>query len=160
MQLRLYRTGIAAAISIGCYAPPPAPAGTALITTIELQRVQDGWGTRPDYTVVLRAGGSASYEGRWGVPMVGRYTARIDSAAFRALAEHAVRIGFFVLDDEYTTTMTDLPATKTTITAGSRVKRVGNYGYSGPDELRSFEDAVAEAAARLAWRSDAGSNDR
>jgi hypothetical protein len=140
---------------LACHAPPPAPASTALITEIMLQRMQDGWGMRPDYTVVLRADGSATYVGRAGVPMLGPYSAPIETEEFRRLAEQAIEIGFFALKDDYPEGPTDQATTITTITANERRKRVRNYGYSGPDELRSFENAVVLAAARLAWRADA-----
>ena len=158
MKTSMRRASIAVIVAMGCYAPPAAPASTALISAIELRRVQDGWAMQPDYTVVLRADGSAHYVGRWGVPMLGPYSARIDSAAFRKLAEHAIRVGFFAMNDEYTAGVTDASTTITTITAGNRVKRVSNYAYSGPAELRTLEDAVVLAAARLAWRSDASTD--
>ena len=136
-----------------CYAPPHAPAATDAIDEIALTRLAGGLGNGPAYSVTLRADGTASYEGMGNVPMLGRYRADIDAEAFRALAEHAIRIGFWALEDEYFREYTDLTSTVTAVVAGKQRKRLLNYGYAAPREVRDFEAAIDAVVARLRWHA-------
>ncbi|HEU4799010.1 MAG TPA: DUF6438 domain-containing protein [Gemmatimonadales bacterium] len=147
------RTLILISACFGCYAPPHAPAATDAINEIALTRMAGGFGNGPAYTVTLRSDGTASYEGVVNVPMLGRYRADMDAEAFRALAEHAIRIGFWALEDEYFSEYTDLTSTVTAVVAGKRRKRLLNYGSAAPREVREFEAAIDAVAARLRWNA-------
>ena len=141
------------ATCLGCYAPPPAPAATEAVEEITLHRTISGLGYGAHYTVTLRSDGTASYHGLANVPMFGDYQARVDQEAFRRLVEHAIRIGFWTLEDKYRGRASDQPSTTTTLVASGRRKEVFNYGLAAPNEVREFENAIEDVARRLAWRA-------
>jgi len=105
------------------------------------------FGTCPDYEVVMRGDGTVQYEGRSNVRIPGSQSWKVDPAAVRALAREMQDAGYFDLKDEYTAMVTDLPTTYTSLTVGSRTKKVKNY-FHAPEKLRDIEnriDAVSDA---------------
>ena len=105
------------------------------------------FGTCPDYEVTMRGDGSVRYDGRAHVRIPGQHTWKVDPAAVRALAREMEDAGFFELKDEYSALVTDLPTTYTSLTIGSRTKKVKNY-FKAPEKLHDLEnriDAVSDA---------------
>ena len=99
------------------------------------------FGTCPDYDVTMRGDGTVTYEGRSDVRIAGERTWKVDPAAVRALAREMEQAGYFELQDEYTAHVTDLPTTYTSLTIGSRTKKVKNY-YKAPEKLRELENRI------------------
>jgi hypothetical protein len=118
-------------------------------TVIRLQRTSC-LGTCPAYTVTIDAGGVVTYEGDSHVRVVGRQTSRIAPASLTRLLEVAERIRFFGLRDTYEESITDLPTTYVTITAGGRTKKIKDY-YGAPAGLKELEDAIDAAARTKRW---------
>ena len=130
-------------ITLGC---APATAQNDGSIRISLERTPC-FGSCPAYTVELREDGSVTYTGGSSVRVAGVHRWKIDAAAVRALARDMEKAGFFEMKDEYTAPMTDMPTTFTTLTVGSRTKKIRDY-FSGPPALREIEakiDAVSGA---------------
>jgi hypothetical protein len=103
------------------------------------------FGTCPEYTVTLKDDGTVTYNGRQFVRVTGEHTWKIDPAAVRALASEMEAAGYFGLKDEYTALMTDHPTTRTSLTIGSRSKRIRDY-ISGPQTLKDIEQRIDEVS--------------
>jgi membrane dipeptidase len=103
------------------------------------------FGFCPVYSVTLRDDGSVSYEGKQHVKVTGTQTWKIDPAAVRALAQEMRDEGFFELQDEYRSMVTDHPTVFTTLTIGGRTKKVLDY-VAGPQKLKDFEAKIDEIA--------------
>jgi len=132
-------------LSAGCArAAQTTPAGPVEIT---LQRT-GCFGTCPDYTVTLTGDGTVVYVGRYFVKTPGEHTWKIEAAAVQALAREMEAAGFFELQDEYTSRMTDHPTTFTTLKIGSRTKKVKDY-VSGPPKLKDIEKKIDEVSGVL-----------
>jgi Domain of unknown function (DUF6438)/Ankyrin repeats (3 copies) len=126
--------------------------------TIRLQRTSC-FGSCPVYTVTIDARGGVTYEGERFVRVVGRRTARIDTAAVAGLLATAERSGFFQMRDAYRlidhpdgsrTSVSDLPTTIVAITANGRAKTVEDY-LDAPDALAELERAIDAAAGSRRW---------
>ena len=105
------------------------------------------FGMCPDYEVTVRGDGTVSYQGRAHVRIPGEHTWKVDPAAVRALAREMQAAGYFELKDEYSALVTDLPTTYTSLTVGSRTKKVKDY-FEAPEKLRDLEhriDVVSDA---------------
>ena len=122
----------------------PAQRSSAGAIEITLQRTPC-FGTCPEYTVTLRDDGTVTYSGRQFVRVPGEHTWKIDPAAVRALAREMEAAGFFDLQDTYTARITDNPTTYTTLTIGSRSKKVQDY-VSGPPRLKDIEKKIDEVS--------------
>ena len=123
---------------------PDAQAQAQAPIVITLERTMC-FGFCPAYTVTLRDDGSVVYEGREHTKVPGDQKWRVDPAAVRALAKEMQDAGFFDLKDEYTSRMTDNPTTYTTLTIGSRSKKVKDY-VTGPPTLKDLENRIDEVA--------------
>ena len=55
--------------------------------------------------------------------------------------------GFWDLNDEYTSQVTDLPTTWTTLVLGEKTKTIKDY-YGAPEELKSLEALIEAIAER------------
>jgi hypothetical protein len=126
--------------------------------TIRLQRTSC-FGNCPVYTVTIDARGEVTYVGERFVRVVGRRTARIDTATVAGLLATADRIGFFRMRDAYRviehpdgthTTVTDLPTTIVAVTANRATKTVEDY-LGAPPSLADFERAIDAAAGTKRW---------
>jgi hypothetical protein len=118
----------------------PKPQAKADAIEITLTRTPC-FGTCPDYEVTLRGDGTVTYEGRANVRLAGERTWKIDPAAVRALAREMQDAGYFELKDEYSALVTDLPTTYTSLTIGSRTKKIKDY-YQAPEKLRDLENRI------------------
>ncbi|HET7696969.1 MAG TPA: membrane dipeptidase [Vicinamibacterales bacterium] len=128
---------------------PAAPAAAQSVPVqapiaITLERTAC-FGFCPVYTVTLRDDGTVTYNGRQHVKVTGNHTWKIDPAAVRALAQEMQDEGFFDLQDEYRSLMTDHPTVFTTLSAGGRSKRVLDY-VAGPQKLKDFEAKIDQIA--------------
>jgi hypothetical protein len=141
-------TAIVLLLSAGCArgAQTTTPAEPLEIT---LQRT-GCFGTCPDYTVTLNGDGTVVYSGRYFVRTPGQHTWKIEASAVQALAREMEAAGFFELQDEYTSRMTDHPTTFTTLKIGSRTKKVKDY-VSGPAKLKDIEKKIDEVSGVLKY---------
>lgn len=103
------------------------------------------FGTCPVYSVTLRDDGTVLYVGGSHTRVSGSHTWTIDPAAVRALARDMQREGYFELQDAYQGMMTDHPTTYTTLTIGTRSKRIKDY-VSGPKKLKEMQERIDEVA--------------
>jgi membrane dipeptidase len=121
-----------------------AQAGTSDPVEITLQRTPC-FGTCPEYTVTVSGDGTVTYSGRQYVRVSGQHSWRIDPAAVRALAREMEAAGFFELQNEYTDLRTDNPTTYTSLTIGTRQKKIKDY-VSGPPKLKDIEKRIDEVS--------------
>jgi hypothetical protein len=112
--------------------------------TITLQRTTC-FGTCPAYTITIRDDGTVTYMGGDHARVQGSQTWKIDPSAVRALAKEMQDAGYFDLQDEYRAMMTDHPTTYTSLTVGSRTKKIKNY-VAGPPRLKEMEERIDEVA--------------
>ena len=132
-------------------------------TSITLERTAC-FGACPVYTVSIDATGNVVFEGAKYVRVQGRQTDRIPESRVAAILEHADRLGFFDLEDEYrvirnqdgsTSTVTDLPTAIVGIVRGGRSKRVLDY-FGAPKALKDLEREIDEAAQTKRWTAPWG----
>jgi hypothetical protein len=116
---------------------------------ITLQRTAC-FGFCPVYSVTIRDDGTVTYEGREHTKVQGAQTWKIDPAAVRALAKEMQDAGYFDLENEYRALVTDHPTTYTSLTIGSRTKKVKNY-VAGPPRLKEMEERIDQVAGTLKY---------
>jgi hypothetical protein len=121
-----------------------APAVAQEPVRISLERTAC-FGVCPVYTVTVADDGRVTYNGRQFVHVAGAREWRIDKTAVRALASEIEKAGFFDMRDEYTALITDQPTTYTTLTIGSRTKRIKDY-YGAPAALKEIEHRIDEVS--------------
>jgi hypothetical protein len=95
--------------------------------------------------VTIREDGTVSYEGGQHAKVSGKQTWKIDPAAVRALAKEMEDAGYFELENEYRSMVTDHPTTYTSLTTGGRTKKVLDY-VAGPPKLKEIEERIDAVA--------------
>lgn len=128
----------------------PAPASANEVSRIELERTAC-FGTCPEYTVTFDRDGAGRYHGQRFVQDLGDYLGRIDTVAFRHLAERLLTSGFFRFKTRYWEPATDLPSTILTVSLGDTSKRVLKYGDVGPAVFDSIAREVDSLTDRITW---------
>jgi hypothetical protein len=131
---------LCAAIVLAAVAATGAAAQEGERVQITLERTPC-FGRCPDYVVTLDGDGTVHYTGRQFVRVRGAQTWKIDAAAVYTLAREMERAGFFGWNDAYTGMITDLPTTFTTLTIGSRTKKIKDY-YGAPPALKEIEARI------------------
>ena len=117
--------------------------------TITLQRTAC-FGFCPVYSVTIRDDGTVAYEGHEHTKVQGAQTWKIDPSKVRALAKEMQDAGYFDLENEYRAMVTDHPTTYTSLTIGSRTKKVKNY-VAGPPRLKEMEERIDQVAGTLKY---------
>jgi membrane dipeptidase len=133
--------------SVAVFAMPPStmastPAQGPIAITLERTAC---FGFCPVYSVRLTEDGTVTYEGKQHVKVLGTQTWKIDAATVRALAKEMQDAGFFELQDEYRSMVTDHPTVFTSLTAGGRTKKVMDY-VAGPQKLKDLEARIDQVA--------------
>jgi hypothetical protein len=134
--------GVMAACATAGGAQTQTPQAEPIEITIERTPC---FGMCPEYRVTMKADGTVTYDGRQYVRVTGERTWKIDPAAVRALAREMEAAGYFDLQDEYTSRMTDHPTTRTSLTIGTRSKKISDY-ISGPQTLKDIEKRIDDVS--------------
>jgi hypothetical protein len=128
------------------------------ISAISLERTSC-YGTCPSYKVTAYRDGRVQYEGKDEVKIKGKRISAISPTNFAMLAKKVEEIGFFRLNNEYSsitnpdgssTFVTDQPTYITIVTRGTVTKKVENY-YGGPKRLYEFEQLIDEITNSAQW---------
>ena len=112
------------------------------------------WGTCPDYRIELFGDGTAVYEGRGYVDVLGMHRYRIDPEKVAKLLESARSKDLWSLRSAYTARISDDATYAVTIVLGNQVHTISDYvgGFVGmPEVVTEFENEVDEVAQSEAW---------
>ena len=109
--------------------------------------------------MTLRGDGTVTYSGRQHVRTPGTHTWKIDPAAVRALAREMEAAGFFEMQDEYTSRITDNPTTYTSLQIGNRAKKIKDY-VAGPPKLKDIEAKIDQVSGVLKYVDPGGTAGR
>ncbi len=132
--------------------PPRPPTG---VTEISIEETPC-YGYCATYTMVLHSNGTVDYLGQHNIRIAGAHHGTIPTEVFDRLAQLAIEIGFFGLDDDYRALSTDLSTVYIAVTRNGTRKLIRHYGpdRAGPRRLMAFEHEVESA---LSWvQFDAG----
>jgi hypothetical protein len=128
-----------------------------VVTEITLVRTQ-GLGTGPKDRLVLRADGTAEYEGLARVEKRGRFRGSIPKPEFTRLTR-LLEEKFFDLEPTYRAKgpggrgfVTDAPGVVLTVIRDGKSKSVADYGRGGPAELREAQAAILDVLKTISWQ--------
>ena len=115
------------------------------------------YGTCPVYKLTLRSDGTATFVGVAYVDKVGTYTAEF--GGIDRLAQSIVQHRFQHFSTRYTSSITDMPHTITTVVSGGRRKTVDDYADTGPQALWEVETMIDGVVAQAQWKKVSNSTD-
>ncbi|MBA3899375.1 MAG: hypothetical protein H0X62_04055 [Bacteroidetes bacterium] len=101
------------------------------------------YGTCPIYKLMILKTGRAVYEGVDHVDKIGRFTTNFSKAEMDAILRKAEEVGYWEMQDEYDSPITDFPTTITSVRKGSKAKSIHNR-VDGPASLAGFEKFMDE----------------
>jgi hypothetical protein len=104
----------------------------------------------PAYWLTIYDDGTVVYIGHHTVTSLGLHTAQISRREVNQLLNEITRSGFFSLDNEYKSAITDLPTFTVSIRMGVRAKTVVHYGLA-PRRLFDLEYKIDEVANSAQW---------
>lgn len=99
------------------------------------------YGTCPIYKMEIFSDGSAFYHGERFVDNLGDYEFFVSKETINYILNKSSEIGFFNMEDRYTSNITDLPKTIILIKKDNQKKKIIDY-YGAPKELKEFESLV------------------
>ena len=108
------------------------------------------YGTCPVYSLAIYGNGTVIYNGDRFVNVTGKQVSQISQEKFKQLVREFYSIGYFSLSDEYTSSVTDLPSTKTSIQISGIKKSVYDYS-NAPQKLRNLEKEIDEFSNSSQW---------
>ena len=140
---------------------PESPAPTRGDTLVVLERTEC-YGKCPAYTVVISGGGAVLYSGTAHVTRTGEVRDTLGPGAVRRLVAAFDAAGHSAFPDSLSwgssaceTISTDNPTTTTTLTIGTRTKRVVHYygcrGFTGEAALTALETEIDRVAGTDRW---------
>jgi ankyrin repeat protein len=132
----------------------PAPvsrAGAKVAITLMRTRCL---GSCPSYQVTMDSQGVVVFEGDSSVVATGKYTATVDAAKVRELAEKFVADDFYSMDSKYELSATDAPTYVLSISIDGDTKKVVDYlgaEMGMPEVIRDLEQEVDALAGTRRW---------
>ena len=105
------------------------------------------FGFCPVYEVKINGIGEAVFNGKRNVSKEGLWYQTLTADETNDLFAAFEEAGFWDLNDEYTSQVTDLPTTWTTLVLGEKTKTIKDY-YGAPEELKSLEALIEAIAER------------
>jgi hypothetical protein len=118
-----------------------------------------GWGKNiPNYEVVLRQNGTATYAGEGLMQLKGKYKGEIERDDFRQLAEFFLEEGFFELPDydEKAPQISHSEMIILSVLRREERKTVAAINKEGPPKLAAFELMLKRALTKIVWEIDNG----
>ena len=107
-------------------------------------------GTCPVYKLTLRSDGTVTFIGVAHVGKVGTYIARF--GRFNRLAQAIAERRFQHFSARYTSPVTDMPHTVTTVVSEGKRKSVDDYAHTGPQALWEIETLIDGVVAEAEWK--------
>jgi len=112
------------------------------------------FGSCPAYKVTIYGDGRVVYQGKSHVRVEGVQTAKISADRVRELVQAFDVAGFYSMDAEYPTLITDGPVYTTTIQRAGKVTKVinaGGFPKKVPEALTVLENKIDEIAESSRW---------
>jgi Domain of unknown function (DUF6438) len=113
------------------------------------------FGKCPAFSYELFSDGKVAYFGQSNVTRMGSYTAKVDDAFMKKIADKALSIKYLSLSDHYPTAdiaVSDVPTVTTYIRVGNDGKKIIN-NYDPPRELTEFEQWLEAQFETLKWQA-------
>lgn len=126
---------------------------TADRVRISMERTEC-YGTCPAYFVEVRGDGTAIYEGRSHVTVLGKHQYRVDPAKVAQLVERARGADLWSAERRYAAAITDNPTTTLWIAFGKQEREIVDYAgerVGMPVAITGFQDLVDELAGTRQW---------
>ena len=146
---------------------------SAKISEISLEMIQGSLGIGKPlgraFTISLRRDGTALFECKANVKLIGKYRGKISENAFAQLADFLISRNYLKIKDELPhrisapagevrMTMYDSPVVITTIVSDGKEKVIrrltivtSEYKKSIPREITEIENAISETATKIKW---------
>lgn len=109
------------------------------------------YGTCPEYEMTFHSNLSVEFNGTKNVDMIGTYTSKISQLQLEDIKGKFDEIGFYELEDKYTSAATDLPTTWVYYSDGKRTKTVMDY-TGAPEKLNDLEGFLDQFIKELDWK--------
>jgi hypothetical protein len=126
---------------------------TDKVTEISMERTMC-YGPCPVYKVIFRNDGTAYYDGKNNVERLGPYAGEIDTTEFNRLIELMDKLGFLSLNESYSIPVANQANVITTVLYDDKVKKVSNYGDTGPVEIWSIEKVIDGMIQDIYWEKE------
>lgn len=123
---------------------PDDPYKYELESFIEMKK-DPCFGFCPVYSFKVDGKGNAVFNGDRNISKIGNWTRLITPEETNKLFEAFEMENFWTFENEYTSQVTDLPTTWTTLKIGEKSKTIKDY-YGAPEELKALEKMVEEIA--------------
>lgn len=108
------------------------------------------YGECPSYDVTIYADGRVEYTGYRYVARPGRHEKRIAPERFQLLRKKIQQLGFWRMENHYTSDITDSPHQIITVKTQTNEKSVDDY-ITGPKALKDLENFIDEVAGTSEW---------
>ena len=109
------------------------------------------YGMCPIFDLVVYMDGSAVYEGKNFVDLIGFYQTKMDATDLQKITDQDNAICYFGLEEKYDNPkVTDLPTTRTGIRKDGKLKMVSNR-YKGPGGLKIIDETIEKNIEDQNW---------
>jgi NADH:ubiquinone oxidoreductase subunit E len=128
-----------------------ANGGTDVPTDFALTIQHTGCrGNCPAYNITVDANGAATYEGRRGVEMMGKYSKTVGKATVTELVKAIQAANFWDFEAEYGGEVADVPGITTTVVMDTKTKVVRDI-RNAPQPLKDLEAKLEELIGKEGW---------
>ncbi len=108
------------------------------------------YGSCPVYEIEIYSNLEVKYKGERFVDKTGAYNSRISTSQLEDLKTAFNDAGFFEMEDEYVSSVTDLPTTYVFFSDGKKSKKIKDY-TGAPEALKLIESKIAELLETQKW---------
>ena len=118
------------------------------------------FGTCPHYTLTIYEKGYASFEGKRDVDKMGLHTKKLSSKEYEGIKRAFESSNWFDLQDDYPSSVSDLPKTKITYHDGGESKSVTGDDLSLPSIVKGLDKLLSQIAMSDGWTPKEGSENK
>lgn len=110
----------------------------------------------PAYRVTFQADGSFTYTGTANVERSGKHRGRVEAGELQQILRYTEEIGFFNLNDLYSSTYLDSATVFVTAVKRGQSKTVEDYANSGPATLWALQELLESLLETATWDEGGG----
>ena len=116
------------------------------------------YGRCPIYEASIYKSGYVTYNGNRFIEKIGLHRSRLTQDQLKQIAAKAEEIGYFELENNYDSPVTDFPTTITVLNLPGKSKKEIKNRVGAPDNLKQYEKFLDDLLNGLSWAKMADGN--
>ena len=145
--MKLFSLGLILSLLISCTSTKKV--GDVNVPIIKLEKTSC-FGNCPVYSLYIFENGSVIFDGVKNTDIIGSYKKQLSHSELKDIINSFNNANFFDFEDEYTSSITDLPTTYISYNYKGKYKKIRDY-TGAPKKLKELEKIISNIVNEEGW---------